>query len=120
MPPCFFKAGFQDVCFIIDCSEIFIDRPLILDARTQIYSNYKYHNTVKIFIACTPSRGISFISKVYDGRLTDKEINKQSGILDIIKEKDVILADRGFRIEELVAQRNAKVIVPAFTKGKKQ
>lgn len=68
-----------------DCSEIFIDRPFNLDARAQIYSNYKHHNTVKLLIACTPSGGISFISKAYDGRITETEIMKQSGTFDTKK-----------------------------------
>ena len=35
---------------IIDCFEIFLDRPTKLLARTQTYSSYKHHNTVKYLI----------------------------------------------------------------------
>ena len=33
---------------------------------------------------------------------------------------DVILADRGFKIEDLVLEKNAKLIIPSSTKNKKQ
>ena len=40
--------------------------------------------------------------------------------MDHLSAGDVILADRGFDIEEVVAQVGAKVQYPAFTRGKKQ
>lgn len=120
LPLCFLKANLLNVASIVDCSEIFIDRPFNLDARAKTYSNYKHHNTVKFLISCVPSGGISFISKAYGGRISDKELTKISGFLDTIKENDVVLADRGFRIEELLALKKATVVVPATTKGKKQ
>ena len=51
--------------FIIDCFEIFIDRPSNLLARTETFSNYKHHNTVKAFIGITPQGAISFVSDTY-------------------------------------------------------
>lgn len=120
LPRCFIEENLEDVTGIIDCSEVFIDRPFNLDARALTYSNYKHHNTIKFLVACAPAGGISFISKAYGGRLTDKDITKKSGFLDTVKADDVILADRGFNIGELLAQRNGRIILPAFTRGKNQ
>ena len=39
---------------IIDCLEIFLDRPLNPLATTQTFSSYKHHNTVKYLIGITP------------------------------------------------------------------
>ena len=39
---------------IIDCFEIFIERPSNLLARAQTFSNYKHHNTVKVLRNYTP------------------------------------------------------------------
>lgn len=97
LPKWFQDAHIENVTCIIDCLEIFIDRPFNLDARAQTYSNYKHHTTIKFLIACTPSREISFISKTYDGHLTDEDITKQNS-LDTIKENDLILAYQDFRI----------------------
>ena len=120
LPKCSLEANIKNITSIVDCSELFIERPFNLDARAEIYSNYKHHNTIKFLISCTPSGGISFISRAYGGRTSDKEITKKCGFLDTIKDNDVILADCGFHIEELVAMKNASVTMPASTKGKKQ
>ena len=41
---------------IIDCFEIFIDRPVNMLARAQTYSSYKKHNTAKYLIGISPPR----------------------------------------------------------------
>ena len=67
-----FRTFFSKCVCIIDCTEIFIERPSDLKARCQTWSNYKQHNTVKILIAVTPQGTISFISKAWGGRVSDK------------------------------------------------
>ena len=48
--PMQFRKHFGKKCVvIIDCFEIFIDRPSNLRARAATWSNYKHHNTVKFF-----------------------------------------------------------------------
>ena len=62
--PLALKRNFGDkVAVIIDCFEIFIERPSSLIARAMTWSNYKHHNTVKFLIGITPQGVISFISK---------------------------------------------------------
>ena len=39
---------------IIDCFEVFIDRPTNLLARAQTLSIYKHYNAIKILIGSTP------------------------------------------------------------------
>ncbi|CAN7946807.1 unnamed protein product [Ixodes hexagonus] len=105
---------------IIDCSEIFIERPCTFKARTQTFSPYKHHNTVKFLIAICPSGGICFISKCWGGKVSDLELTRHCGFLDFIQSEDLIMADRVFPIEELLAIRGASLIVPAYTRGKTQ
>ena len=52
--PNVFRQYFPRLTHIIDCTELFIDRPKNLKARAQVYSNYKKHSTTEFFIACTP------------------------------------------------------------------
>ena len=99
---------------------MFIERPSDLKARAQTWSNYKQHNTVKILIAVTPQGSISFVSKAWGGRASDKYITEQSGILDKLLPGDLVLADCGFTIQDSVGFYCAKVKTPPFTKGKKQ
>ena len=105
---------------IIDCFEVFIDRPSDLLARAQTYSNYKHHNTVKYLIAVTPQGTVSFISEGWGGRVSDKHLTENSRFLNNLLPGDTVLADRGFNIQESVGLYRATVTLPAFTKGKKQ
>jgi len=65
----------RKVIVAIDCFEIFIERPTNLLARTQTFSNYKNHNTIKILIGITPQGTISYVSEAWDGRTSDKYLN---------------------------------------------
>jgi len=114
------KNEFPRCISIIDCFEINTERPSDLRARNITYSHYKSHNTMKYLIAISPLGFISYITKGWGGRVSDKYITEHCGILDKILPGDVILADRGFDISGSVGLYGAEVIVPAFTRGKKQ
>ncbi|GFU44215.1 putative isl2eu-2 adi [Trichonephila clavipes] len=79
VPAKFLKENWSRVTALIDCSEIFIDRAFNLDARALTFSQYKSHNTVKFLIACTPLGKVSFVSKLFGGRTSDKQIIQLSG-----------------------------------------
>ena len=119
LPNCF-KGKFANVICIIDCFEIFIERPLSFEARAATYSNYKKHNMVKFLIAVTPTGSICFLSKAWGGRASDKLITQKSGFLEHISFRDVVMADRGFNISDELAICGAYLEIPAFTKGQKQ
>ena len=118
--PQIFKDLYPKARCIIDCSEIFTERPYAYQARAQTYSNYKKHNTVKFLVGITPCGAISFLSKCWGGRATDKFITMNSGFLRLLEHGDVVLADRGFDIHDDVAIHGAKLEIPSFTRGKKQ
>ena len=66
--PLVFRQNFGlGVAVIIDCFEIFADRPSSLIARAMTWSNYKHHNTVKLLIGITPQGVVSFVSKAWGG-----------------------------------------------------
>ena len=44
----------EKVAIIIDCFEIFLDRPTNLQARAFTWSNYKHKNTTKVLIGIVP------------------------------------------------------------------
>lgn len=118
-----FRQYFPRLTGIIDCTEIFIERPKKLEARVTVYSNYKKHSTVKFLVGCTPHGSISFLSKAFGGRISDVELVKRSGLMEKTDHHpgDQILADRGFTlIDEFAATCGVELIIPSFTKGKKQ
>ncbi|XP_070177622.1 uncharacterized protein [Littorina saxatilis] len=120
MPHQFVETFGNKVAVIIDCFEIFIERPSNLYAKAATFSNYKHNNTIKHLIGITPNGQISFISKGWGGRTTDRHITEECGFLDKLLPGDLVLADRGFDIKESVGLMCAEVKIPAFTRGKCQ
>jgi hypothetical protein len=118
--PSSFKDSFPRTTCIIDCSEIFIQRPFKLKARAQTWSTYKNNNTAKFLVAIAPNGFIMFISKLYGGRASDVFITKSSGFLDYLLPGDEVMADRGFTISEELCFRRVKLNIPAFMKGRDQ
>lgn len=116
------------------CSKIFIRVPVasltalkfLLNAHVLIRQEHKLtqttkkHNTVKFLISITPSGAISYLSKCWGGRATDKCITMNSSFLRLLEHGDVVLADRGFDIGDDIAIHGATLVIPSFTRGKKQ
>ena len=120
LPYAFRNGDFLNTVCIIDCFEIFMERPKNLLASAQCYSSYKSHCTQKYLIGITPQGTISFISNGWGGRTSDKHITENSGFLSNLLPGDLVLADRGFNITESVNSYQADLKLPAFTRGKKQ
>ena len=115
-----FQRKYQDCIYIIDCTEIFIERPKNVTARAQTWSNYKHNNTIKYLIGISSAGAITFLSQGWGGRVSDKQITLDSGFLSKVQNGDCILADRGFLIEDELHRRGAYLKLPKFTKGKDQ
>ena len=105
---------------IIDCFKVFLERPSNLQARAYTWSNYKHKNTAKVLIGIVPQGTVGFVSDAWGGRASDKLITENCGILKKLLPGDVILADCGFDIAESVRTMQARLHMPAFTKGKSQ
>ena len=58
--------------------------------------------------------------KLGGGRTSDKFLTENCGFLDKLLPGDMVMADRGFTVSESVGLKQAKLIIPAFTKGKSQ
>lgn len=120
MPQCFQYSFGKRTTVIIDCYEVFINKPSNYLARAQTFSNYKHHNTIKVLIGITPQGTISFVSQAWGGRTSDKFLTENCALLQKLVPGDMVMADRGFTISESVGLRQARLVIPAFTKGKAQ
>ena len=120
MPNCFRQAFRDKVAVIIDCFEVFVERPSNLLDRSLTWSSYKHHNTVKLLIGITPQGSVSYISDSWGGRASDKYVTEHCGILNNLLPGDIMLADRGFDIPDSVGMYQAMLHIPAFTRGKSQ
>ncbi|XP_047221977.1 uncharacterized protein LOC124868593 [Girardinichthys multiradiatus] len=119
-PTDFRKQYGVHVSAIIDCFEVFTDRPTGLMPQAQTRSNNKHHNTVKFLMAICPQGSVTYISKAWGGHVSDKYITENSGFLNHILPGDIILADRGFDIKDSVGAMQAAVTITAFIKGEKR
>lgn len=124
MPMAFRRAFGRSIAVIeaviIDCFEIFIQRPSLILPRSQTWLRYKHHSTAKYLIGIAPQGDITFISKGWGGRASDKLITESSEILNNLLPGDTVLADRGFTIGDAVGIHRARLEIPAPTRGKPQ
>ncbi|XP_073670948.1 uncharacterized protein [Paramisgurnus dabryanus] len=120
MPHQFVESFGKHVAAIVDCFEVFIEKPSNVLARAQTFSQYKHAYTMKYLIVITPQGVISFISEGWGGRASDKHITEESGFLNKLLPGDIVLADRGFNIRESVGMMCAEVKIPTFTRGRAQ
>jgi len=81
--PIVFKENFSNARVIIDCTEIKVQIPSSLVLRSEFYSSYKSATTLKGLVGITPNGAVSFISKLYAGSISDREIVKRCGILGL-------------------------------------
>lgn len=119
MPTSFLEQGSR-ARVIIDCTEVFIERPRDLCTQALTWSDYKKNNTAKFLVAVTPQGHIAYVSKCWGGRTSDRHIVAQSGFLNHLDPGDEIMADRGFPIREELLLRRAKLIIPPSAKGQEQ
>lgn len=71
-------------------------------------------------IGCAPNNLIILKSPCARGRKSDYQITTESGLLNLLEDSDVVLADKGFpEIQTKIAENGKKVIVmsPFFTNG---
>ena len=119
MPP-IFKLHYPKTALIIDCTEFEMERPSSLDNQSACYSQFKSRTTMKELIGTTASGVTAFASELYPGSISDKEIVKRSGLLEILQPGDEIMADKGFLIKDELASVGATLVLPKFLQGKKQ
>ena len=99
---------------VLDCTEVFAERPSELRARKQLFSNYKHHSAIKFLVGSSPSESVVYVSKVWGGRPSDKKITwGASGCLDWLQPCEAVMADSGFLLEEEVAERGCQLYMPA-------
>ena len=115
--PDIFKRNYPNTCIIIDANEFAIERPSLLLSQSSTFSTYKNKNTVKVLLGITPSGAISFVSKRYEGSISDKRLVEVSGLQEKLDEGDEIMADKGFFIQDLLVPLGIRLNVPHLLKS---
>ncbi|XP_068675419.1 uncharacterized protein [Montipora foliosa] len=104
---------------ILDCTELFIQRPSAMLAQSETWSDYKHHNTWKLLVGVTPNGQVTFLSDLWGGRVSDKQITRESGVLNLLQVGDNVMVDRGFDISAIVPT-GITVNMPPFLAGRDQ
>ena len=124
-----FKRQYPYVMLIIDCTELRIQMPSSLVRKSQTYSDYKSINTSKGLVGVDSKGGILFVSHLYTGSTSDKEISQRSRMYDLLKRKmeigelhqgDAIMADKGFNIGKELEEIGLKLNIPPFLGKRKR
>ena len=118
-----FKNQYGRTMIIIDCLELKLQTPSSRVRQSQTYSDYKSANTLKCLIGVDANGGIMFVSHLYTGRISDKEICERSGFFALLKRKleygelqpgDAVMADRGFSISDRLIEMELELNIPPF------
>ena len=84
---------------------------------------------MKSLIGVHPTGAIMYVSNLYTGRISDKQLVQRSGILKLMEEKiesgelnrgDAIMADKGFDIADDLEKIGIKLNIPPFKRGQVQ
>lgn len=119
MPPAFFKL-YPNCRVVIDCTEFKIQRPSSPEMQQATFSYYKNTNTLKAMVGITPSGAVSFISDLWGGSISDKELFLRSQMLTKLDKGDLVLADRGFIIQKELEKKGCTLITPHYLSNKIQ
>ena len=107
--PADFKDKYSSTSVIIDCTEIRLN--------SELFSSYTNHTTLKGLVSISPGSAITFISQLYTGHISDREILTRSGFLNLPFDRgDNVIADKGFTVEDLLALGVSLNIPPLFGK----
>jgi hypothetical protein len=112
--PSDFARKFASTRVIIDATEVPVEKPSNPKAQRATFSQYKNTNTVKALVGCTPGGMVSYVSTVYGGSASDRQIVERSNLTDMCQEGDSIMADKGFNVQDLFAPSDVQINIPAF------
>jgi len=118
LPKCF--TDMPQVRIVIDATEFFCEKPSSLVAQNLTWSEYKHHNTFKVLIGVAPNGLVTFISRVWGGHTSDRHIVQKDGnlFIPLMEPGDVVLADKGFTVADLLPPHIGLNMPPFISKSK--
>ena len=64
-----------------------------------------------------PHGAVTFVSSLYTGSISDKEITRCCGLLDLLENNDPVMADKGFDIEDILHKKKIKLNITLQSEG---
>ncbi|XP_074653458.1 uncharacterized protein LOC141907616 [Tubulanus polymorphus] len=116
--PSDFGKKFPSTRVIVDGTEIPLKKPKNPVMQQASYSTYKNRNTVKALIGISPGGLVSYVSDIYCGSTSDRQICERSRLQQMLDPNDSIMADKGFNVQDLFIPYNVEINIPEFFKKK--
>jgi hypothetical protein len=107
----------RNVTWFLDASELIAQVASDQTTANTMWSSYKSRHTVKLLGALHISGAMLYTSAGYPGGITDFDVTKVSGFLDILQPDDIVVADKGFLVFALIAKAGAKLVIPPKRKA---
>ncbi|XP_054718674.1 uncharacterized protein LOC129228065 [Uloborus diversus] len=104
---------FSDCRFLVDCIEVNIENPEHMKIKRKTPIFYIQEQPFKGLIAVAPNGALCFASNLYPKEMHDKEVIKCSGLLELLQQKDLIIAHRAHSIHNLLP-KGVSVNIPPF------
>ena len=104
---------FPNCRVVVDCTDVEIAVPREMDLQRVTYSSYRGMNSFKVLIGVSPNAVITYVSNLYPGSTSDRAIVQNSGILHNFMAGDLILADKGFLIADILPP-GVTINIPPF------
>ena len=70
--------------------------------QSELCSEYKSYNTFKGLVGISPNVWMTFVSGLYGDSISDGEVVEKSHFIDLLDHKDLIMADHGFEIQDML------------------
>ena len=103
---------------LVDCTDIEVVTPKRMDLQRLTNCINRSMNSFKAFVEVAPNDVITFVRKLCAGSTSVKHIVQTCGILDHFVAGDLILADKGFLIQNVVPA-GVSFNIPPFLEHRK-
>ncbi|XP_039527349.1 uncharacterized protein LOC120479133 [Pimephales promelas] len=96
-----------------DCFQPFPNCRIVLDCTEVAVSDTEYKSQYKALIGVAPNGCITFASDLYGGSASDKAITADCGLLQHLHPGDMVMADKGFTIQDILPE-GVSLNIPSF------
>ncbi|CAN7987227.1 unnamed protein product [Ixodes pacificus] len=113
-----FLGKYPTTRVLLDATEVRCEVPTSFVTQSELYSHYKSTPTFKGLVGVSPCGLLTFVSELFTGCTSDRECVIRSGFLELqFDHGDSVMADKGFRIEDLIEEKGVTLNIPSFLKN---
>ncbi|CAN7977461.1 unnamed protein product [Ixodes persulcatus] len=113
-----FLGKYPTTRVLLDATEVRCEVPTSFVTQSELYSHYKSTHTFKGLVGVSPCGLLTFVSELFTGCTSDRECVIRSGFLELqFDHGDSVMADKGFRIEDLIEEKGVTLNIPPFPKN---